>query len=288
MSSQDKKITQLSELLTPGVDDVLAIVDLNDNTTKKITVDNLLSGVSQITLQTNTVDNGDQTLLNLVAGTNVTLTDNGSGNVTIDASGGGTPGGSDTQIQFNDNGNFGGSANFTYDESSFTKVILNSGSGEAGIYGYTGAFPLDVLNIAGGTRTGSGDGGIVSIAGGNTDTVGNGGEVALQAGGGGVTSGNGGPIEILAGGATTLGHGGRIDLTAGDGEGTSKNGGPITISGGSAFGTSGNGGNINLRLHTGGSGGHAGRLNISGLPTSASGLASGDIWLNSNVLTIVP
>ena len=32
----------------------------------------------------------------------------------------------------------------------------------------------------------------------------------------------------------------------------------------------------------------AGNLNISGLPTGSAGLATGDIWLNSNVLTIVP
>jgi len=31
-----------------------------------------------------------------------------------------------------------------------------------------------------------------------------------------------------------------------------------------------------------------GQLNISSLPTSSAGLSSGDIWLNSNVLTIVP
>lgn len=46
-------------------------------------------GGSSITLQTDGVDNGDQTLLNLEAGTNITLTDNGTGTVTIDATAGG-------------------------------------------------------------------------------------------------------------------------------------------------------------------------------------------------------
>ncbi len=46
-------------------------------------------GGSGITLQTDGVANGDQTLLNLVAGTNINLTDNGTGSVTIDATGGG-------------------------------------------------------------------------------------------------------------------------------------------------------------------------------------------------------
>ena len=46
-------------------------------------------GGGSITLQTDGVDNGSQSILNLVGGSNVTLTDDGSGTVTIDASGGG-------------------------------------------------------------------------------------------------------------------------------------------------------------------------------------------------------
>jgi hypothetical protein len=52
-----------------------------------------------ITLQTNGVNNGLQSLLNLQQGTNVTLTDNGNGTVTIDASGGGD----DVATEFNIN-----------------------------------------------------------------------------------------------------------------------------------------------------------------------------------------
>ncbi len=44
---------------------------------------------SALTLQTDGTPNGSQTLLNLVAGTNITLTDDGLGGVTIDAGGGG-------------------------------------------------------------------------------------------------------------------------------------------------------------------------------------------------------
>jgi hypothetical protein len=47
---------------------------------------------SGILLQTNGVDNGSQTLLNLVAGTNMTITDDGLGNITFNASGGGGSG----------------------------------------------------------------------------------------------------------------------------------------------------------------------------------------------------
>jgi len=55
-------------------------------------------------------------LATLTAGSNITIT-NSSGGITIASTGGGggTPGGSDTQIQFNNSGSFGGSANFTWD-----------------------------------------------------------------------------------------------------------------------------------------------------------------------------
>ena len=42
--------------------------------------------VTGIALETNGTPNGDQTLLNLVAGTNMTITDDGLGNITFDAS----------------------------------------------------------------------------------------------------------------------------------------------------------------------------------------------------------
>lgn len=47
-------------------------------------------GGSSITLQTNGIANGSQSILNLVQGTNVTLVDNGVGGVTINATGGGS------------------------------------------------------------------------------------------------------------------------------------------------------------------------------------------------------
>ena len=55
----------------------------------------------------------------IVAGTNVTIS-NSAGEVTINAAAGGgggsgTPGGFNTQVQFNNNGSFGGSSNLTFD-----------------------------------------------------------------------------------------------------------------------------------------------------------------------------
>ena len=46
-------------------------------------------------------------------------------------SGGGTPGGADTQIQFNDNGSFGGSSNLTWDDNTLT--VTAGGSPEIAI-----------------------------------------------------------------------------------------------------------------------------------------------------------
>lgn len=60
--------------------------------------------------------------LNLIEGSNITLTvaDDSANNeidVTI-AAAAGTPGGSDTQVQFNDSGSFGGDAGFTYNKTT--------------------------------------------------------------------------------------------------------------------------------------------------------------------------
>lgn len=57
------------------------------------------------------------------AGTNITVSTNSNG-VTINSSGGsGSPGGSTTQVQFNDAGSFGGDAGFRYDKTSDSATI---------------------------------------------------------------------------------------------------------------------------------------------------------------------
>ena len=64
----------------------------------------------------------------IVAGTNVTVTGTWP-NQTIAASGGGSPGGSNTQVQYNSSGSFAGSANMTFDGTTLTT------SRYLGIYG---------------------------------------------------------------------------------------------------------------------------------------------------------
>jgi hypothetical protein len=59
---------------------------------------------------------------------NFVLTANGSGGVAWEAAagGGGTPGGSDTQVQFNDGGAFGGDSGFTFDKTNNTLGITGA------------------------------------------------------------------------------------------------------------------------------------------------------------------
>jgi len=67
----------------------------------------------------------------LTAGTNVTIT-NSAGAITIAASGGGTPAGVNTQIQYNNSGAFGASANLTFDGSTLTTI--GGSAGNVGAY----------------------------------------------------------------------------------------------------------------------------------------------------------
>lgn len=67
-------------------------------------------------------------LKSLAAGTGITITDSGTGTLTFASTGGGgTPGGSNTQVQYNNAGAFGGSAELT-----FTGTKLISGTTNAG------------------------------------------------------------------------------------------------------------------------------------------------------------
>jgi len=73
------------------------------------------------------------------------LATNGSGNLYWTAGGGGgngTPGGSNTQVQYNDSGSFGGSAFFTFNEATNNvniagNLIANSFTMGSGVYGFS-------------------------------------------------------------------------------------------------------------------------------------------------------
>ena len=73
--------------------------------------------------QSNVVADAAADTLTLVGGTNMTITTNASGDtITFASSGGGggsgTPGGSNTQVQFNDGGSFGGNSGMTFNKTT--------------------------------------------------------------------------------------------------------------------------------------------------------------------------
>lgn len=104
--------------------------------------------------------------LTIVAGTNITLATNASTDtLTISASGtGGTPGGSNTQLQFNDNGAFGGIPNALFDGTNLT--LQASSGGQVVVQG------------------GAGSGGPAILLGGNDVLGGGGGDIYTQPGNG--------------------------------------------------------------------------------------------------------
>lgn len=133
-----------------------------------------------------------------------------------DAGGGGSPGGSDTQVQFNDGGSFGGDDSFVYSKDN---NIISLG---------------DVAGVGGGIQ-------------GKNATSGNDNGVSLAfASGNGFGSGTGGTMEFGSGGGGDTGDGGVVVLNGGQGGATSGSGGSIVLSAGSAEAGNGNGGDISL------------------------------------------
>lgn len=104
-----------------------------------------------------------------------------------------TPGGADTNVQYNDGGAFGGDANLTWDKVGHTLVI-----GVENDVNHLNSKDATTTNVAGGS---------LNIAGGLGDGTGAGGEVGLQGGFGGAGGGKGGDVYLLPG----IGQGGGLD-----------------------------------------------------------------------------
>lgn len=159
--SNQSNITELGNLIYLNVDgDIVSLgnVEASDNVSATdINVSNTISAsngtfTNKVTIGSNlTVNNtailrlygnlnsagssninlGTISNIHISGGTNgYVLSTDGAGNLSwVAQSGGGgngTPGGSNTQVQFNDNGNFGGSAYFTYND--YTKTLQVGGN----------------------------------------------------------------------------------------------------------------------------------------------------------------
>lgn len=167
----------------------------------------------------------------VLAGTNVTFDDTAAGIRTINVSGG-SPGGSTTQVQFNDAGAFGGDADFTWDKTTNTMSLgvaatpatINAPINTGGV----GA----VLNIIAGNSSNAGSaGGRLNINGGINATDGDGGLVQISSGAGNGTARVGGNLNLISG-SGTAGNGGNVQILCGTGGGSTRVGGSFTAGGG--------------------------------------------------------
>lgn len=151
----------------------------------------------------------------ILAGSNIAVSQNGN-EVTISSTAISSPGGSDTQIQFNDGGSFGGDSGLTFDKNN------------------------DILTLG----LENSDGTLTARTATSGDTAG--GSLVMTAGNG-LGTGSGGAIGIVSGTGGETGNGGTANLSGGDGGSTSGTGGTVTISGGSAQGGNSNGGSVRLQ-----------------------------------------
>ena len=154
---------------------------------------------------------------------------------------GGTPGGSDTQIQFNDGGSFGGNAQMTFDKTAGGGILLQASTGPSnGVGGNIditagdgGAGGGGAVNITGGLGSagGSTGGGVAIVSGsaiaGNTSAA----DIQINSGSGS-GSGSGGDVFVLGGDGGATGAGGDVQILAGAGQGGASNG-EVIIRGGS-------------------------------------------------------
>lgn len=155
------------------------------------------------------------------------------------------PGGSTTQVQFNDAGAFGGDAGLTFNKT--TNVLQLGESGAAGKVeapSLSGASGLALTIEAGDTTFSGGTGGALTLRAG-TPSAGPGGSVTVESTAGAGSNRAGGAITMTAGNASSAGtgSGGGFLMSAGAGpvSGTGSGGGFI-MSAGASGSVSGSGG----------------------------------------------
>lgn len=123
-----------------------------------------------------------------------------------------SPGGSNTQVQFNDSGSFGGDANFTWDNTS--KALILGTEGGIGVLSSANAVSANTagadFEFDGGSGNGTAKGGDLTFNGGpGGSTDGRGGDIGFTAGSAGVSNADAGNIFFSPGaksGSGTKGH----------------------------------------------------------------------------------
>jgi len=194
---------------------------------------------------------------------------------------GGSPAGSNTQIQFNNSGAFGADAGFTFNSGSDLLLL-----GEAGTTGHLQGFAaasgaasndLIVETQAGPAGFASGNLTIQTGAGGSSSSTA--GNLTITAGAGGATNGVGGNMALTAGAGSGSGTAGTMTIKSGAG-GTTSAGATLTLQTGNGGTTSGNGGALTVTTGANGSGGSgaSGALNLR-TGDSANGTGAGNILL---------
>jgi len=128
-----------------SVSNSISVPNLTISTTATVTGNLNQTGAANFA-GSNNVNFGNIENLHISGGINgYVLATNGSGNLYWTAGGGGgngTPGGSNTQVQYNDSGTFGGSAFFTFNESTNNvniagNLISNSFTMGSGVYEFS-------------------------------------------------------------------------------------------------------------------------------------------------------
>lgn len=207
----------------------------------------------------------------------------------------GSPAGSNTQIQYNNNGSFGASPFLTFIDTPPTLTLGNGGGSvdSANIETTSGSVATagDGMYISignGGTSSGAGGpfalfagsagggnaaGGAITLDSGFGAGSGAGGNVTIDAGDGG-TSGAGGGLLFSSGNGGGVGAGGNIQVTAGSGGGNGT-GGEVIIYAGAAGGGNNPGGNMTLRAGEGLGSGAGGTLYLKTLNGGATGTGGG-------------